>query len=207
MTQQPIQKKRLLTAALTGMGCFLLFALPGLVLIYSLDQPFLAGLVTGAGGSLLLSLLTEHPSSHARMILAGTAGMLAGMIGPFLVVMAAALLIPSSQTPAPPRWGDVLVMVSNGVFFGGLFGWLAFGKKTLLSYMILSGLAALPFGLLTSLVNANPFWKLYLSSIHPVFGQLDLSFLFGSAALGTGAGLCTAVYGRNVFKVDRPNSE
>lgn len=132
-----------------------------------------------------------------RMVIAGVVAWIAGVflgfvVGDFLIS------IPIAFTDFYPGvgFGDGYCVIMMGIIYGGVFGAITFGRKSILLFAFVCGIVAIPAALFLEAMypGMGSSTEAYLKHLFSIFGDLDIYFLMVNLAFGVGAGLSIGLY-------------
>lgn len=186
-------------STLLGMASFFISGVVADMVILRLDNYILASIIAGGIGALLLGLFLRMGQKISRMAIAGIIAVPMGLFISFLLVEGFGSLFPSigayfenSNIP------DIIAIILMGMTFGGVFGAIIYGRKSIWLFSVVCGIVSFPFGLLIAAMNSGYGIKVWLENLFMVFGKIDLNFLAIIISLGIGIGLSIGLY--NILK-------
>lgn len=184
-------------SAIIGVIAFLVGGIIANIFIIYFDAYIIALLISGAVGAFLFALVLSHKQKILQMTLSGCIGLPAGLMASFAIIEGVGALIPSlgrmlEDTIVP----DLLVQVLMGVVLGLISGAIIYGRKAVLYFAAVCGLAGIPGGLALALMNSNQRFMTIIANLGEPFNKTDANLLVITAAMGLGFGLAVSMYNK-----------
>jgi hypothetical protein len=188
-------------ATLLGTLSFLIGGVIGCTVILHLDSYVFATIIAGGTGTLLLGILLGMRKKIGMMAIAGIIAVPISILGSFILVEGLVggfgLLFPSiSSHFKNSSIPDISAIILMGIIFGAITGAILYGRKSILLFSAVCGIASFPFGLLVEAMNSGYWISSWLENLFRVFGKIDLNFLAIVLSFGFGMGLGIGIYSR-----------
>jgi len=191
-----------LWSLLMGMVSFFIGGVLACIFIVRFDNFFLAPIIAGGIGGLLLGSFLRMGKKIGRMVISSAVASLVGFLGSFMLVEGLVggfgLLFPSVASNFEGNGiADIGAIILMGIVFGILFGEMFYGRKSIKLFSITCGIAAVPYSLLVNAMNSGHWIRSWLENFFAVFGKIDVNLLAIVMAFGTGVGLCIGLYNKS----------
>jgi len=187
---------------LMGMVSFFIGGVLACFFIVRFDNYFIAPIIAGGIGGLLLGVFLRMGKKIGRMAISSTVALPIGFLGSFMLVEVLVggfgLLFPSVAADLGNTGiADVGAIILMGIVFGILFGAMFYGRKSIKLFSVICGIVAVPFALLVNAMNSGHWIKTWLENLFVVFGKIDMNLLAVVMAFGSGIGLCIGLYNKS----------
>ena len=187
----------IILSGIIGIISFLVGGIIANIFIIYLDAYIIALLISGAVGAFLFALVLSHKQKILHLAISGCIGLPAGLMASFAIIEGAGALIPSlgrmmEDTMIP----DLLVQVLMGIVLGLIAGAIIYGRKAMLFFAAICGLAGIPGGLALAFMNSNQRLMAIIANLDEPFNKTDANLLVITSAMGLGFGLAVSMYNK-----------
>lgn len=177
-----------------GKVSFFISGVIACIIILRLDNYILGTIIAGGIGGLILGLFHWKHKMIGRMTIAGLIAVPIGLLGSFILVEGLVdgfgLIFPSVAAYfQDTSVTDIIAIILMGIFFGVIFGTIAYGRKSIRLFSVVCGAVSIPSGLLVGAMNSGHWIKVWLGNLFMIFGNIDLNFLAVVIEFGVGIGL------------------
>lgn len=184
------KKTYILWSTLMGMISFILGGVVASIVIVRYDNYILATVITGLVGGSLMGIFLSMKKKIGNMAIAGVFGVPLGLVLSFFLVEGFGALFPwIGAYFEGTNILDIIAAMVMGITVGSMFGATIYGRRAVLLFAIICGLAGLPAGILVAAFNLGYPIKFWLENLLSVFGKIDLNFLAIVIFQGIGLGL------------------